>query len=287
MYSTQIRLASLLLALGIPVSLLGAESSSAVPAAPPSPLPAVVDLRSQFEEYGFTRSVQGPRPTCSVFTVVGALEFAIAKRQGHCERLSVEFLNWAANRACGDKEDGGFFSDLWKGYAAYGICTRRGMPYQSKFDPAASPSAEAMADAKARLGLGLRLHWIKEWNVKTGLTDDQLLGIKRTLSQGWPVCGGLRWPKREKWVEDVLQMCAADAVRDGHSVLLVGCRDKADEPGGGVFIFRNTSNAGRDGFMPYAYAQAYLNDAAWVDYETQAPPQAATALAPADRPSIR
>ncbi len=237
----------------------------------------MVDLRPTLDEFGMAPRQQGGRPTCSVFTVVGALEFAVAKRQGHTPRLSVEFLNWAANKACGDTEDGGFFSDLWKGFAAYGLCTEADMPYESKFDPSRPPSAAALADAKTRLSLGLRLHWIKEWNVNTGLTAEHLAAIKETLASGWPVCSGLRWPKQERWVDNVLQMCPANAVRDGHSVLLVGYRDDAAQPGGGVFVFRNTSHGGQDGSMPYAYAREYMNDAVWVDCErrTNSPPAAA------------
>src|ERR1017187_8230005 len=80
---------------------------------------AAVDLRPTFDKLGLIPRQQGARPTCSVFTVAGALEFAVAKRQGHTPRFSVEFLNWAANKACGDTDDGGFFSDLWKGFAAF------------------------------------------------------------------------------------------------------------------------------------------------------------------------
>ncbi|HWI58958.1 MAG TPA: hypothetical protein VNZ22_17165 [Bacillota bacterium] len=201
-----------------------------------------------------------------MFTMAGALEFAVARHEGRGTRLSVEFLNWAANQTCGDAHDGGFFSDLWKGWAAYGVCPETTFPYQASFDPAKAPPAEALAEAKARLKLGLRLHWIKEWNVNTGLTDAHCLALKRTLQAGWPVCGGLRWPKRERWVNNVLQMCPAEAVRDGHSILLVGYREDTTQPGGGVFVFRNTSNGGRDGWMPYAYAQAYMNDAVWIDF---------------------
>ena len=229
------------------------------------PVPAV-DLRPLFEQWGLGPNLQGDRPTCSTFTVAGALEFAVAKRQGQSPRLSVEFLNWAANRACGDKEDGGFFSDLWKGFAEYGICTAQDWPYQPAFNSSNPPPPSAMADAKSRMGLGLRLNWIKEWNVNTGLTDAHLVSIKQTLANGWVVCGGFRWPKQERWIEDVLQMCPPDAVRDGHSVLLVGYRDDTAQPGGGIFIFRNSTNGGRDGLMPYAYSQAYMNDAAWIDY---------------------
>ncbi len=126
---------------------------------------------------------------------------------------------------------------------------------------------------KTRLALGLRHHWIKEWNVKTGLTQEQFLAIKRTLNQGWPVCAGLRWPKQPEWSDDVLQMCPAEAVYDGHSVLLVGYRDDPKQGGGGVFLFRNTGNGGRDGFMPYAYARTYMNDAVWIDSPPAAKPR--------------
>ena len=224
-----------------------------------------VDLRPVLEQLGLGPRRQGDRPTCSVFTMTTALEFATAKHQGRCPRLSVEFLNWAANQACGDQADGGFFSDLWKGFSAYGICSEEAMPYQQRFEAGERPSAGALADAQSRQKLGLSLHWLKEWNVNTGLSDAELDGIKRTLAAGWPVCGGLRWPKQERWVHDVLQLCSADAVRDGHSVLLVGNRDEPGQPGGGVFIFRNTSHNGRDGFMPYAYARQYMNDAVWVE----------------------
>jgi len=63
-------------------------------------------------------------------------------------------------------------------------------------------------------------------------------------------------------------MCPPEEVFDGHSVLLVGYRD--DPPGGGVFIFRNTNRGGRDGFMPYSYARAYMNDAVWIESKAQA-----------------
>ncbi len=235
------------------------------------------DLRPLLDQWGLPPRTQGARPTCSAFALTGALEFAAAKRQGHGSRLSVEFLNWASNKACGDAADGGFFSDLWKGFAAYGICLENDLPYQAGFDPAQIPGAAAMADAKTRLGLGLRLNWIKEWDVKTGLTDAQLSAIKKTLRDGWVVAGGLRWPKQAKWTNDVLQMCEAEAVFDGHSILLVGYRDEVKQPGGGVFRFRNSNRSGSDGLMPYAYAALYMNDAVWVDFAGRPEPSASPA----------
>ena len=215
------------------------DNLQAAPAAP-VPLPDAVDLRPEFARWQLAQRRQGDRPTCSVFTVVGALEFAAARQQERGTRFSVEFLNWAANKTGSDTEDGGFFSDLWKGFVNYGVCAEINMPYQARLDPALLPDSSALADAKTRIGLGLRHHWIKEWNVNTGLTEQEFAGVQRTLAQGWPVCGGFRWPKQERWVENVLQMCPSNSVRDGHSVLLVGYRNEAAHPGGGVFIFRNS-----------------------------------------------
>jgi hypothetical protein len=236
------------------------------PAADSADLPASADLHPQFDRLGLVRRVQDARGTCSVFTMAGALEFAAAKQAGHGQILSVEFLNWAANQSRPPR-DGGIFSDMWKGFAAHGICAERLMPYQPIFDPARVPEPEAIQDAHARMKAGLRHHWIKRWNVTTGLTEDQLTAIKRTVAGGWPVCGGFRWPNNPIWVEGVLQMCPSTNVFDGHSVLLVGFKDEPAQAGGGVFLFRN-SNANVDGSMPYAYAQAYMNDALWIDFAT-------------------
>src|SRR5215467_6925020 len=49
-----------------------------------------IDLRPTFESFGLVPRQQGARPTCSVFTMASAIEFAVAKRQGHTPRLSVE-----------------------------------------------------------------------------------------------------------------------------------------------------------------------------------------------------
>ncbi|MBL8760509.1 MAG: DUF2961 domain-containing protein [Phycisphaerae bacterium] len=230
-------------------------------------LPKSVDLRPKFAGFGLTPRVQGPRGTCSVFAVTQALEFAVARRKGVGERLSEEFLNWASNQAIGQAADGGFFSDLWRGFEKYGVCAEAAMPYREKFEPDSPPSADATAQGAMARELGLRLRWIKEWDVTTGLTPEHLASIKETIAGGWPVCTGLRWPKAPAWKQNVLQMAAPADVFDGHSILFVGYRDDAKEPGGGVFIFRNSSGPERESEMTYEYALAYANDAAWIEAE--------------------
>ncbi len=101
-----------------------------------------------------------------------------------------------------------------------------------------------------------------------GASDEQLAKIKRTLQRQWPVCGGFLWPKNEGrwWKKGVLQKCPRRDVFDGHSILLVGFRDDQAQPGGGVFLIRNSAGPSRDGMMTYEYVRAYMNDAAWVDF---------------------
>ena len=253
------------------VAVLAAAPRQVTSAANPKeavkrPAAKSVDLRPVFAHWGTEPRRQGARNTCSAFVVSGALEYALADLQRRGTRLSVEFLNWASNQAIGKADDGGFFSDLWKGFAAYGICPEADLPYRARFDPKLQPSDEAMAHARKLRSLGLDLHWIKRWDVTTGLTEEEFLEIQQTLARRWPVCAGLRWPKRERWEGEVLQWADADGVRDGHSVLVVGYRDDPAQPGGGVLLFRNTANGGRDGAMTYRYARTYINDAAWIGH---------------------
>jgi len=225
-----------------------------------------IDLRPTLEKWKLGPRVQGDRNICSVFTMVGALEYAMASKTHQGTQLSVEFLNWASNQVIGKMDDGGFFSDLWKGFRVYGVCPEEDMPYRNKFDAGLKPSQNAMDHARKLRKAGLRLHWIKPWNPKTGLKENEFLTVKRVLNRGWPVCGGFRWPKKPvRWKNDVLEMVPPDGVVDGHSVLIVGYRDNGEQPGGGVFIFRNSDNNGRDGYMTYEYARTYMNDAVWID----------------------
>ena len=228
-------------------------------------LPSSVDLSSRFDQLGLVTRPQGSRGTCSVFTVVGALEYALAVQRGQGTHLSVEFLNWAGHKIANRTVDGGFFSELWDGYVEYGICLDADLPYQEAFDSELQPSAEMFENARHAKDVKLQLHWIKEWDVTTGLTDQHVNEIKHALARQVPVCGGFRWPKKTEWVDSVLQMCPASEVFDGHSVLLEGYRDDPALAGGGAFVIRNSGGSSRQGFLPYEYVRAYMNDAATIE----------------------
>ncbi|MDH4241659.1 MAG: DUF2961 domain-containing protein, partial [Phycisphaerae bacterium] len=240
-----------------------------------------VDLRPAFKKWGLGPRLQGKRSTCSVLTVAGAMEYALASKRDRGMQLSVEFLNWASNQALGVMQDGGFFSDLWRGFTIYGVCPEHDMSYQEEFVPDLTPSEEVQDRSRNMLGIGFRPHWIKKWNPNTGLTEKQLVDIKQVLNRQWPVCGGFRWPKKPvRWKDDVMETPPPGDVFDGHSVLLVGYRDDPKKPGGGMFIFHNSKDNSRDGCMSYKYASTYMNDAVWIDYETDAKEQSlSTSLA--------
>ncbi len=221
-------------------------------------LPRSVDLRPKFAQKGLTPRQQGRRGTCSVFTVVGALEYVLS------QRLSVEFLNWAGHKAANRTVDGGFFSELWEGYTVFGICPESEFPYRNEYDSTLQPEESVLRRAEVLRSSSLEFRWIKEWNPEVGLTASQFSEIKQVVANGSPVCGGFRWPLKAVWEDDILQMCPVEEVFDGHSVLLVGYRDDVTQPGGGVFLIRNSGGTGKDGFLPYAYAEKYMNDGAWI-----------------------
>lgn len=227
-----------------------------------------VDLRPFLQKWKLRPRLQGDRETCSVFVVTEALEYALATKQNKGTKLSVEYLNWAGNQKGKENGDGGCFSELWAGYEAYGICPNFKMPYQEDFDPDFKPSDEAIAQAKELKSQGLKLRWIKEWDVNKGVDERQLAEIKKTLDRRWPVGGGFLWPENRKWeAENVLKVVPRAEVVDGHSVLLVGYCDDPTQPGGGVFLFRNTAGSRRESLMTYEYALAYMNDAIAVECE--------------------
>jgi hypothetical protein len=250
----------------VPATLPPASSAPPTPDESGAPEPVdSIDLRPVFAKWGLPPRAQGDRGTCSVFTITGAIEYALAEKRQRATRLSVEFLNWGSNRTIEEFRDGGFFSDLWKGFESYGICAEEDLPYRKEFNPELQPSPAALERARRIHEDNLELHWIKKWDPNKGLTEDQFTALKATLRRRKPVCGGLLWPKAAKWVDGVLQMAPREAVRDGHSVILVGFRDAPSQPGGGVFLVWNSSQGPRQGAMSYEYVRAYMNDAVWVD----------------------
>ena len=224
-------------------------------------------LRPLFEQYKITVKNQLNRPTCSVFTIVGLIEFERAHALNDPTPLSVDYLNWAANEVEGVRADGSFFHFAIDGMSRYGICADDYMPYATRFTRKVEPSEAAKKDAESRT-IGKQV-WIKAWDPKNGVTAEQLKMIQEQLDNDHPVAIGFRWPKGEvenKYLEGgELAVVTEAEVFDGHSVLIVGYQTDANTPGGGYLIFKNSYGEafGDKGYgrCPYAYAMLYANDA--------------------------
>ena len=226
-------------------------------------------LRPLFEKHGITLKNQANRPTCSIFTIVGLIEFERANVLGEKIPLSVDYLNWAANKVEGVDADGSFFHFAIDGMARYGICADDYMPYAVRYSTKFEPSEAAKAEAKTRT-IGKQV-WIKAWDPANGITKEQLKEVQKQLDNEHPVAIGFQWPK-EKVEKDKkyldkgeLAILEREDVFDGHSILIVGYQTDANTPGGGYLIFKNSYGEsfgdGGYGRIPYEYAFRYANDA--------------------------
>jgi len=232
----------------------GAGTLRAAETEPSAPI-RQVDLRPDFEHYRLTIKRQGARDTCHVFTVVAALEYAVAQKYERGVGLSEEYLNWAANQTSNQLQDGASFAELAQALKRWGICQEEYMPYLPLFNAMFEPPQAAFDSAREIRKLNFRWHWIKQANenrddvtsgstkivVGDNLRDSHIETIKEVLRKGWPVCAG-----RE------------------HNVLIVGYRDDRKKPGGGTFIIRN-SNHSNYRTMTYEEMKAKSNSAMWID----------------------
>jgi hypothetical protein len=228
-----------------PAALVAAASLALCGWACSSAPPASVDLRAELTAWNLGPRAQGPRGTCSIFTTCAAIEVAVAKFRGKPERLSPEFLNWAASQAAGGPSDGNFFHNALAGFERFGICGDAAMPYETNYDASRAPSAPALAGAKELRESSREAvvaHWIVPWQAnRFGVSDDQLAEIKSVLARGYPVAAG-----------------------SGHSRLLVGYRDDPKSPGGGIFLTEDSALARFDE-VTYAFVRKDVADVFWVE----------------------
>jgi C1A family cysteine protease len=231
-----------------------------------------VDLRPKIKQMGIAIRNQGSRGTCSVFALTFLLEYMYARNEHYqSPDFSEEYLNYASNLAIGQYDDGGFFDALDLGYQKYGIVNESQAPYHNSYNPpyVAGPRLLKVGEA---IEPRYKAHFIKAWNVNTGLTGGEVKSIEQALDIGRPVAVGCRWPNNFKTETihgiQLMKTPPASGVFDGHSIDLVGYKASNLFPGGGYFIFRNSYGTGFGtegyGFMSFDYASKYVNDS--VDY---------------------
>jgi len=251
------------------ITLVGVAGAGRVQQALAAALPAEVDLVAEFGRLGLTPLAQGNRGDCSLFAITALAEFESGRQQSKPSvRLSEEFLIWASHQATGKVGDQAMFYEAFHGLETFGTCQAGLMPYSPAANARHKPSAKALEDARGRAG-HWRVHWVRRWNVARPLEGSELKGIKQALASGHPVACGLRWPKALKG-HVLREVPPPEAVSDGHSIVLAGYADDPKQPGGGMFVFRNSFGPGWGekgyGRMSYAYVRAYANDALWLEY---------------------
>ncbi|WP_442483823.1 C1 family peptidase [Aeoliella sp. SH292] len=227
--------------------------------------PTSIDLRPGFDEVGLECGRQGKRNTCSLFAITAIANYEATARTAQAPRFSPEYLVWAANKATARRGDQAMFYEATHGLNELGIADLAAFPYTDT--PGGVTPDEAMVESAAQWRHRWQVHWIKRWNVGSGLSADELIEVKRQLAAGHPVACGLRWPVQPRG-NDLMEVPSADHVRDGHSIVLVGYEDDASLPGGGALMFRNSYGPewGEGGYarMSYAYVREYGNDAVWL-----------------------
>ncbi|MFN7920601.1 MAG: C1 family peptidase [Bryobacteraceae bacterium] len=230
-----------------------------------------VDLRPKIDKFALAVKDQGSRGTCSVFAMTFLLEYNYALWEDFSSRhLSEEYLNWAANAATNNNDDGDWFSRLALGFKKYGIAQDTAAPYSSTFQPGWSPPTYARNDAVERAGQ--QKFWVVFDDPEMGISQDELDSVTKLLDASIPVAIGQAWPDTKldgKYkVENLMGIdCLTDAsgTLGGHSMVAVGYKRTSAFPGGGYFVFRNSwgSSSWDQGYwiLSFSYVRKYAYDA--------------------------
>lgn len=257
---------------------------------PEEKLSASASLYPEYVRYSLPAQAQ-QGDTCWDYSILGCLELELSRANKTTISLSGPYLAWAAARADQDAFDrkGSNFGRASRALERFGICERAQMPTADEDHPLNTAVSNETLRSATRLAKGLRIDWIRFWKSPPGLTDTEMLSVKRHLYAGHPVAVGMRWPKKLT-VKDaglcLLGTCRSlDETFDGHCVTLVGYEDNPRLPGGGAFIIRNTfgPNWMRNGFarLSYAYLRQFANDAISFSVDPDSPNSLSPELSPA------
>lgn len=228
-------------------------------AAPPSfaaaALPASVNHVPALQPI---RPSQGDRGTCVAFAMSAVHEFHV-RAQGGVD-LSEQFLYHETKLIDGSPKDCG----TWQVKAAQVIGTLgQCLEADWAYNPALPCNDNGVEPANARVKAGFRKA------TPLILNAQDVVGAKRCLSEGKLV--GVSIPVWDSWYRSgsptgrtgVITMRLGNEPRiGGHAICMVGYEDDTAQPGGGVFIIRNSWGRGWAtqcrfgagyGTLPYAY----------------------------------
>ena len=131
-------------------------------------LPNSVDLRPFFEKWGLEPRLQRSRNTCSVFVIAECIEYALATKQKHGTRLSIEFLNWAANEKAANTRTARTSTISSSATKPSESAPKRICPIAKNSIPPRNRARKRSRTPRTFGSLNLNLHWIKEWDDRQG-----------------------------------------------------------------------------------------------------------------------
>ena len=237
-----------------------------------------IDLREQFRAFDLHTKDQGFRPSCSVYAVLGALEFQEAVASGQPERFSEEYVIWATRKMLGYKagekrrtpelgdrgeEDAGFsLGEVLAAVRAYGLPLQSEMPPVGGLGMEDFPEPDDSVVASAR---GRRQVAIVE--IPGRDNEVRVQNIIHVLNEGIPVVIGLYWPHGSN-LRGVLLRDQVPIQGYRHAVTLVGVVP-GDESNAPQLIMRNSWGprwgVGGYGYIDIHYLERQLLEALVLD----------------------
>jgi C1A family cysteine protease len=244
----------------------------------PPDVQAKVDLRTRMSQLGLWVKNQGGVPSCSIFAIVGALEYQTAELTGTAERFSDDYLLWATRKTLNrappavrvstdvnadetTQEEGYALTDVVAALRSYGIPTRQRVG--SSYSASQTPSSEIIAEARASRRVSVH---VLPGRDEAGVIEN----IIHALNAGIPVPIGIAWPVDYNWRTGYLDKQTVHK-EGGHAVTLVGYTSKTGRLEDTVFSFKNSYGPrwGIDGYGHATYEFLSKNLQAAVVLEVQ------------------
>lgn len=237
----------------------------------PAEIRPEVDLRPELRELGLFSKSQGRRPSCSIFAIVGALEYQ-ASKEGKPTQFSEDYAIWATRQYLAESPrgrspayaegDAGFaLIDVISALAKYGLADREDVPntFGTGMERIEPPEPELLQQAQDRVQL-------KALRIDSRDGAASVNRIIHTLNAGLPVVIGVAWP-HENTLRSAPMISGQNPV-SMHAVTLVGYR--SDEGGENLrFVFKNSWGplwgSGGYGWITGDYLEEHLSTAYVMD----------------------
>ncbi|MGF1449476.1 MAG: C1 family peptidase [Opitutales bacterium] len=232
---------------------------------------AEVDFRPVYQELDLSARDQGPRPSCSVFAMVSALEFQNALAKGRAEKLSEEYLVWATARSLGISqeyaaqnsanappiESGFSLLEVVQALRAYGIARQDQMSntFARTFVEIEPPTTNVIESARSRQRIAAFTLPGREGKARVD-------SVLHALNHATPVVVGIAFPHPNA-LRGVHVLGGQEPFENyAHAVTLVGYRCETGRKEDVRFIFRNSWGkqwgVGGYGFVTYEYLTEHL-----------------------------